>query len=286
MINKLVLGTVQFGLNYGINNSNGMPSEDEVFKILDTAYDNGIYNLDTADAYGNAISVICKYHRSRHHKFNLFSKFKSVKYGEFERVVNASLEKLDIERFEVYSYHSFKDYSDDKNIIEDLINLKKKGLVNKIGISVYTNYELEIVVQDNFIDVIQLPFNLLDNQNLRGNLVSMARRNGKEVHARSVFLQGLFFKDFNTFPNKLTPLISYLKKISDYSLDEHITMESLALSYVLFNENINNILIGIDNMNQLENNLKSIIKNPAAFDFINDNIFVKETELLNPVNWQ
>ncbi|MBK9389763.1 MAG: aldo/keto reductase [Bacteroidetes bacterium] len=193
MINKLVLGTVQFGLNYGINNSNGMPSEDEVFKILDTAYDNGIYNLDTADAYGNAISVIGKYHRSRHNKFNLFSKFKSVKYGEFERVVNASLEKLDIERFEVYSYHSFKDYSDDKNIIEDLINLKKKGLVNKIGISVYTNYELEIVVQDNFIDVIQLPFNLLDNQNLRGKLVSMARRNGKEVHARSVFPARIVF---------------------------------------------------------------------------------------------
>ena len=286
MIDKLVLGTVQFGLNYGINNSNGMPSEEEVFKILDTAYENGIYNLDTADAYGDAISVIGKYHRNSQNKFNILSKFRSVKFGDIERVVTESLEKLNIDKFQVFSYHSFKDYTDEKNLSEDLVKLKVKGLVNKIGISVYTNSELERVIDESFIDVIQLPYNILDNDNIRGQLISRAKRNGKDVHVRSVFLQGLFFMDFEGFPHKLIPLKSYIKKIADFCIIEHLSMESLALSYVLFNKSIDQVLIGIDNKIQLEQNLKSIINNSTAFDFINENIFVNETELLNPVNWK
>ena len=145
---------------------------------------------------------------------------------------------------------------------------------------------MERVIDDSFIDVIQLPYNILDNDNIRGQLISMAKRNGKDVHVRSVFLQGLFFMDFDRFPVKLNPLIRHIRKISDYCRNEYITLESLALSYVLFNKSIDCVLIGIDNKIQLEQNLKSIINNSAAFDFINDTILVKETELLNPVNWK
>ena len=62
MNSKLILGTVQFGLNYGINNTIGMMSEDKVFELLENAYDLGITTLDTAEAYGNAHSVISNFH--------------------------------------------------------------------------------------------------------------------------------------------------------------------------------------------------------------------------------
>ena len=71
MNSKLILGTVQFGLNYGINNTIGKMSEDKVFELLETAYDLGIRTLDTAEAYGNAHSVISNFHKQSKKRFNI-----------------------------------------------------------------------------------------------------------------------------------------------------------------------------------------------------------------------
>ena len=75
MANKLILGTVQFGLNYGINNSKGKPSQEEVKKVLDFASDKGINNLDTAESYGDSYEVIGNYHKSSRSKFKIHTKF-------------------------------------------------------------------------------------------------------------------------------------------------------------------------------------------------------------------
>jgi uncharacterized protein len=283
---KIILGTVQFGLNYGINNTVGKPSENEAFEVLDVANENGICFLDTADAYGDSISLIGRYHRTRNNQFKILSKFKNVKQGELIQIVNDSLSKLNILQFEVYSYHSFDDYSNNKSVINDLIELKSSGLIKKIGISVYTNVEFETVIEDSSIDVIQLPYNILDNNNLRGLLIERAKQNGKEIHIRSVFLQGLFFMGFQRFPEKLLPLKKYLQTINDFCNKESITMQSLALSYAILNKNIDYVLIGVDNGSQLKKNMESIQYSPEILDFINNSVFVKETELLNPVNWK
>ena len=58
MISKLILGTVQFGLNYGIANSEGKPDLNKVRAILRCAADHGIRILDTAAAYGDSETVI------------------------------------------------------------------------------------------------------------------------------------------------------------------------------------------------------------------------------------
>jgi predicted aldo/keto reductase-like oxidoreductase len=63
-------------------------------------------------------------------------------------------------------------------------------------------------------------------------------------------------------------------------------MQTLALSYALYNKNIDNVLIGVENNTQLLKNIESIQNHQKAFDFINNSVFVKETELLNPVNWK
>jgi uncharacterized protein len=286
VIEKIILGTAQFGLNYGINNSAGKPFEKEVFEILDTAIGNGINCLDTADAYGNSAEVIGNFHSSRSFKFKILNKFKNVNHGKLAQMARKSLDALKISQFEAYSYHSYNDYLNNQLLLNDLIGLKSEGLIKKTGVSVYNNSEAERVIEDINIDVIQFPYNLLDNSNLRGVLIDRAKQRGKEVHVRSVFLQGLFFMDFDRFPKKLLLLKPYIQKIRDFCRNESITIESLALSYALFNNKIDGVLIGVDNNSQLLRNIESIHCYQEAFDFINNFVFVKETDLLNPVNWK
>jgi len=283
---KIILGTVQFGLNYGINNSAGKTSGKEVFEILDLASKNGIINLDTADAYGSSISQIAKYHYSRGTRFKILSKFSGVKKGELKQVAEKSLISLGIDSFEVFSYHSFNDFLNKRYLADELLELKSLGRIKSTGISVYSNGELEKVIEDKNIDVVQLPYNLLDNSNLRGSLINKARAEGKVVHVRSVFLQGLFFMNFRRFPEKLTPLKAYLQKINEFCANDSLSLLSLAFSYALYNQNIDNVLIGVDNCSQLQSNLDSVIFNQKGFDYIDNNVFVKEIDLLNPVNWK
>ena len=286
MNQKLILGTVQFGLNYGINNSAGKPSGKDAFDILDIASQLGINCLDTADAYGDSISIIGQYHKRRDVRFKIQSKFKNVNRGHLAETAKKSLENLNIGEFEVYSFHSFSDYLDNQNLMSEVIELKSKGLVRKIGISVYTNRELEKVIEDANINVIQLPYNILDNENLRGIILERIKQKGKEIHIRSVFLQGLFFMDIEDYPEKLTPLRPYMQTIHHYCKTRSLSIQSLALSYALYNKNIDYVLIGVDTGSQLLKNIESIQNHEEAFKFINNTVFVKETDLLNPVNWK
>lgn len=284
--NKLIIGTVQFGLKYGINNVSGIPSEKEVFEILDLAVEKKIDSLDTADAYGNAIELIGLFHKQRIYRFKVLSKFKGIKKGELLRQTENSLSKLGIPQFEVYSYHSFADYQNSPHLKEELLLLKSIGLIRKAGISIYTNSELRKVIMDKDIDVIQLPYNLLDNQNIRGKFIGQAKLNGKEIHVRTVFLQGLFFMNMELIPDKLIKLKQYLSQIRSYCEKESINLHSLALSYAIYNENIDHVLIGVDKREHLLQNIESINYLKSAFDYINQNISVKEIELLNPGNWK
>ncbi len=284
MNNKLILGTVQFGLNYGINNTMGKPSEKVAFEVLDAAFEKGIECLDTADAYGDAIQVIGKYHQKNKNKFKILSKFKGAKSGELKDRAIKSLTTLGIDFFEVYSYHSFNDFLENPQAELELLDLKKLNLIRKIGVSVYTNIEFDKAIESENIDVIQIPYNILDNHNIRGALIERAKKKGKEIHTRSVFLQGLFF--MKDVPQKLLPLEKYLLQIKKFCNTESLSIQELALNYALFNPDISNVLIGVDNKEQLLNNLTAIERNNKAFDFINEKININEVELLNPVNWK
>jgi aryl-alcohol dehydrogenase-like predicted oxidoreductase len=285
-VDKIVLGTVQFGLNYGINNKSNKPSDYQLHEILDSAAELGISKLDTSNAYGDAIQRIGKYHRNSGVKFRILNKIKDVPPGEVYDQAQRFLEILQVPYFDVYSFHSFTDYLNFPLIMEELNVLKSKGLLKKIGISVYNNNELQKTIIDKNIDVIQLPYNLLDNQNLRGVAIEQAKRANKEIHARSVFLQGLFFMNGDSIPEYLIKLKPYLQKIKLYCEKESISLLALALSYAVYNQKIDNVLIGVDTKDQLLKNIESINDLKDTFDYINEYIHVKETELLNPVNWK
>ena len=278
----MILGTVQFGLDYGVNNAIGKPPKDLVVEMLDHAFDHEIKVLDTAEAYGNATELIGNYNLISNNSYLINTKLQSGN-SNLSKQLKVSLSKLNQDSVNVYFFHSFKDFINYPELKSQLIDLKKRGKVKKIGLSIYENREFEIAINSDFIDVIQFPFNLLDNYSLRGELIKIAKKKGKELQVRSIFLQGLFFKPLNELPSNLKPLLPYLEKIHEIS---DIPIEQLAISYAMQQHEIDNVIIGVDSMQQLEKNIemsKEVISNDII-EAINQ-INVKKVELLYPKNW-
>lgn len=285
--NKIILGTVQFGLNYGINNKFGKPKIEEIFEILDYAYANNITLLDTADAYGNSSDVIGLYHQCHTNQFDVITKFKSKNNFLLKEWMDQQLERLNIKQLYACMFHDFEDYKNNQHLIIELKIKQEKGIINKIGVSVYTNSQFEEVINDSNIELIQLPYNLLDNYSQRGKLLEIAKEMGKEIHTRSVFLQGLFFKDIDEFQKKLAPLKVSVSKLIELSNKFKIGVGSIALNYTTNNKNIDNVLMGVDTLEQLKSNLE-ILNQALPKELVNkiDKIIVQDIELLNPSNWK
>jgi len=288
--NKLVLGTVQFGLNYGINNTIGKPNKETVAAILDLAYKNNIHLLDTAEAYGDSQEVIGNYHNASPNKFQVITKYSAAQKSLPENITNrvkADIRTLKVNSLYCYMFHSFADYKKHFNDFKkELLALKKEGIIERIGVSIYTNGELEELLTHEDIDVVQLPFNLLDNVNQRGNIIAKAKQKGIEIHTRSAFLQGLFFKNTNELPVNLLPLKENLEEINAISNECKFSINDLALSYVLYQNQIDRVLIGVETVEQMQKNILSSEKklSPEVAKKI-DSISVNNVNLLNPSTW-
>jgi uncharacterized protein len=284
-LEKLCLGTVQFGLKYGINNKIGLLSDDEIFQILDFSFQNGIIKLDSADAYGSAIDMIGRYHRQSSNKFEINSKFTLSSRG-LESVLEESLIRLHVDRLHLYQFHDYGEFEKNPETHQQVIALKKSQLINQIGVSVYSNEEMMKLSGYDFIDVIQFPFNLLDNHSQRQKAMQLCIERGKTLHARSVFLQGLFYKDFDEYPDKLRQLLPYTKKLIEISSKANIPMSQLALNYALQESDVDTVIIGVDSLAQLKENVENSLKliPPSIMDEINK-IHIKQNQLLSPKNW-
>ena len=291
MISKLILGTVQFGLNYGINNTIGKLTEDQVFELLETAYELGVRTLDTAEAYGNAHSIISNFHKQSKKRFNIISKYSSSNFDypiDLVERIKVHCSNFNVNYLEGYMFHSYNDFkmniNNDPNVLD---NIKNSGLVKKIGVSVYSNDEIEDLLNFKNINLIQLPFNLFDNEYQRKEILEKAKKRNIEIHTRSVFLQGLFFKDINTLTNCLLPLKNNLSELSLILKNNNISIESLALNYPLNKTYIDKVLIGVDSLEQLKNNINATENDfdKSIYEKI-DCIQIKNTKLLNPSNWK
>ena len=287
---KLILGTVQMGLNYGVNNSLGKITLVESKNILKKAYLSGIDTLDTAEGYGDAHNIIGEFHKDNPDcKFKVNTKLPhNISYRD--DIISKCIEYikvLNVDSIEVLMFHSFNSYFNNRNCIDQLNELRGKGQIKHIGVSVYTNDELKYLIQNEpSVTVIQLPFNLFDNNFIRGELLIQAKSKNKIIHTRSAFLQGLFFMN----PSGQNKIIYHLK--SELSLlnrivkEENCSISDLALSYCVKQEYIDKVIIGVDSTGQLIENIKSssyLIKDEVV-ETINK-IQITKHELLNPSLW-
>ena len=274
---KLVLGTVQFGLQYGVNSA-GRPSEDAVKSILAAAAKGGIDTLDTSSAYGNSEEILGEC-ATTEEGFKIVSKFPKGEVPVAE-MFNSSLKRLKVDRLYGYLLHHFEVYKNNPKIWDEFIALKESGQVQKIGFSLYNPGELQFILDNkSSFDMIQVPFNIFDKKFLP--LMKEVHEKGVEIHVRSTFLQGLFFMDRGMLPEKLKPMKKYLLELDDFSRQSGLSISEIALNHNLQNPYIDGVLIGVDNVAQLKMNLSSV-KEDTPIDV---NFEVKEKELLNPFNW-
>ena len=286
MLDRIILGTVQFGQSYGINNSQGKLSKEEVFQTLDLAHSAGITTLDTAAAYGSAIELIGSYFHSRDSRFDIITKVHSEsKKPGLISTFQESLEKLEIPCVNTLMFHRSADLDEWSNLGQ-MLKLKEMGLAKNIGISIYDLQDFDSSRFSAEIDIVQLPFNILDSSEKKRDALRKVSEN-YEVHARSVFLQGLFFKQLASFPSHLAPLRQWVERIQHIASEEHFDISGLAAAYVLSKEYISKIVIGVDNCAQLEISLREISKCNLSKKLIEemDQMECANAQMLDPRNW-
>lgn len=286
MNSKLILGTVQFGLDYGINNLSGLPTLEKVFDLLDFA-NNYIICLDTARSYGVSEQRIGKYHRENlYRKFHVNTKFSKGRIeNPLEELVGA-IKRLNISIIDTMMFHSLNDFKNNRKRMKLLLEEGKGRYFKKFGVSVYTIEELEQLKKIAEVEVIQVSFNLMDNHSKKGVILTELKELGKEIHVRSCFLQGLFFKSPDDLGQNLKGAAKYLDEINNIAIINNYSIGELALSYCTSKSYIDKVLIGVDSKDQLKENLNwaSLALNKEVEKII-DCIDVKEKVLLNPSKW-
>jgi aryl-alcohol dehydrogenase-like predicted oxidoreductase len=281
---KFVIGSVQFGIKYGVNNFDGIPSDLEVKNILEKAISNQIDTIDTAAVYGNAESRLGQLAGG---KFKFISKFPHLEKKEFLREqFSSTIKNLYTTSLYGYMAHNADFLISNPDFWPELQKLKSEGLVFKIGYSLYNPEQLDKLLDLNFVpDIVQFPYSLLDRK--FESKFDLLKKLDAEIHVRSVFLQGLYFRDLANFPAKLLPLKEELQKIHQIASDYNESVSSLALNFVYQNPNINKVVIGVDKAYQIENNIVNVLNwksSSEAIQYINK-MEVLTSDLLNPSNW-
>lgn len=240
--NRLGLGTVQFGLPYGISNRLGQPDKQTVTEILDLARSYGMELLDTANAYGTAELVLGSIGVS---DFKVVSKYMPPEsYMSIDEQLHNSLGMLKCDSLYGYLSHRPQNILKRPEQWEALQQLKTDGFVEKIGYSLNEPAELDALLELGMIpDLIQIPVNYFDRRFI--SYLDELKSSGTEIHARSVFLQGLFF--LKEFTQRFDP-------VKDVILGLQARIDNLPaslLNHVLMDSRIDHVVIGIQNPAQL-----------------------------------
>ena len=248
LANKLGLGTVQFGIPYGISNTKGQTSEAEVGNILSFAFEQGIDLLDTAPAYGNAEEVLG---RNKVSRFKLVSKYiYPPEKGMIKGLLEKTLHDLRVDSLYGYLAHRPLALIDEPQQWQELKQCKEKGLVQKIGYSLNAPEELDALLDKGMIpDLVQVPYNYFDRR-FREQLI-LLKNKGCEIHTRSVFLQGLFFMD----PANLDPYFEEIKPALRLLQSSKKNLPEILLRFVIDQPFIDKVILGIENCEQLISNL-------------------------------
>lgn len=272
---KIGLGTVQFGLPYGISNTNGQTSSAEVKSILNLAIKNGISCIDTASAYGNAEQVLGENDLK---PFRIVSKYISpTKENPLNTQLQNTLSYLKVEKLYAYLAHRPTEILADSTQWEILKEKKSAGFMEKIGFSLNDPSELSDLLDAGFLpDIIQVPYNFIDNR-FEKKMIDLKSK-GCEIHTRSAFLQGLFFKNVDSLPSffdAVKPLIKDIQNQTKY-------ISGSLLNFVLAKPFVDKVIIGVENTLQLQNNLNDL---SYSVNLVNNTGLTIPKEILMPSNW-
>lgn len=265
--NKLVLGTVQLGMKYGLNNTHGQPSGEEAFAILDDALASGIDTFDTAYAYGTAEDVLGAWiqERSLAGKIRVISKMKPHALNDYPDgtkdvdVVRMELEKslarLHIDSLDGYLFHS-PHYIYLSHMVEGMQKARDAGMVKHIGVSIYDEAEA-LQAAELGVDYVQVPYNAFDQRLDVTDFFNIAKKNKVIVFARSPFLQGLLLMKPDELPEHLISLRTQLEQFIDIAKRHNLTQTEASLHFVNTACRAGNIVFGVETPEQLKEDISA-----------------------------
>jgi len=253
---RLVIGCAQFGMPYGLIRNQSKLAQDQVQKVLLKAYENGIRALDTAEAYGDSEekcvkAVVCTNPRA----WDFTTKISPVSKNIPERVAKLT-KSLRGAKTNILA-HSATEYIESERFRSELLSCKQISGVRKIGVSVYTKRDIESVFEKHPPDLLQVPVNLLDKRLVHDGFLEQVWSSGVEVHARSVFLQGMFFSPIAEIGERFPEVLDSIEKLSRICVKEQVSLSQLALAWLRQVPGIDRLVIGVSSVRQLKANVQA-----------------------------
>jgi aryl-alcohol dehydrogenase-like predicted oxidoreductase len=287
MNERLALGTVQFGLEYGIANQAGRVGLGEADRILSEAWVCGIDTLDTAIAYGESEQTLGNIGVD---KWNVVSKLPSLPAGEASvedwvlEQIRGSLQRLGVTRLHSVLLHRPDQLFEPQGqkLLAALELLKSIGLAQKIGVSVYTPQELDRLYSLAHFDLVQAPLNILDRRLTESGWSRRLKSMGVELHVRSVFLQGLLLMPASARPPKFARWQAVWHEWERWLHEQRLPPLDACLRYALSVPEVDKIVVGVDHVEQLRQitaaatgSLSTLPQWPQIVD----------SDLINPARW-
>lgn len=293
---ELCLGTVQFGMDYGIFNQK-RPSLEDSLACIDYAVNNGISAIDTATAYGDAESIVGIYLKSNAPvRKNLFISTKllpnildGVDKSNYVKTIRENLQKslktLNTDYVDAYLLHSAR-YAFNDEILDALAQVQKEGLARKVGVSVYEPEEAFACERNSNMSFMQLPYSVLDHRMKKSGV--FANAGNCEIHSRTAFVKGLVKLKSENVPEyleKAKPVLEHLEnvcKLSGYSRIE------LAINYVKRERAISHLVIGIRNLQQLKEDIEIFNRDidESIFEIIEKEFADVDADIVIPSLWK
>jgi len=273
-ISALTLGTVQFGLPYGIANKTGQPPYAEVLAILGAAVEGGVTCLDTAAVYGTREEVLGRALAELGLKDRMVVVTKVTQMADegvsaqqadaiIEESVNRSLRNLKLDQIPLCLFHletNWLHYSD------SLLKLKEKGLVRHVGSSVSFPETTLRIIGSGLAEAVQMPTSILDHRFLRQGIPALAARKGVALFVRSIYLQGLLLmKDEEILP-ELAAVIPVIHSLRAIAAEAGMGLTELAVRYMLSVPEVTSLVVGVERADQMRENTALFSKGPLPGD--------------------
>lgn len=285
---KIALGTAQFGLDYGIANCSGQVSTAEAKKIICYAKSEGVITLDTAVAYGNSEEVLGNIGVA---DFDVITKLPEVPSNcesvedWINQSVKKSLDNLKVGKLKGLLLHRPAQLLDKQGaeIFKGLMSVKEKGLVERVGVSVYSPYELENYIPNFAIDIVQIPFNIIDRRLFTSGWLDKLNEYSIEVHVRSVLMQGLLVLPPKQRSDYFECWSELWCRYDEWLSDSGLTPLEACLRFISSFSQLDRIVLGVESLTQLQE-INDIFKMPPIQ--APDNLSSNDERLLNPGMWK
>lgn len=255
MNSRLALGTVQFGLDYGIANHSGRVHPDEAGRILTEAGQAGISMLDTAIAYGDSERTLGQIGVA---DWRIVTKLPEMPdtcpdVAEWvENRVKGSLDRLGVQQLHAVLLHRPAQLLEARGpqLFAALERLKVLGYTKKIGISIYDPNELDSLFSKMHFDLVQAPLNILDRRLVTSGWARRLKHIGAELHVRSTFLQGLLLMSSEKRPQKFSRWQSLWLEWDRWLSETGLSPLEACLRFALSIEEVDNVVVGVDSVVQ------------------------------------